>query len=180
VARRHQLRGQRPQAFFDRAGAREAFDAEGAAQHPLDVAVEDRRLGAEANGGDGVGRGAADAGQLRDRFGAARKPAAVLAHHGLRAGVQVARAGVVAEPAPQRHDFFRGRGGEAGEVRKACEEAPVVGNHRRHLRLLQHDLGEPDAVGIACAALLLPGQVVPAGLLLPGDDAMGEVAGARG
>jgi hypothetical protein len=127
-------------------------------------------------GGDGVRRGAADAGQLRDRFGAARKPAAVLAHHGLRAGVQVARAGVVAEPAPQRHDLGHRRRGEFGKRAEACQEARVVGDHRRHLRLLQHDFREPDAVGIAG---VLPGQVVAAVALVPADQARGEVAHGR-
>ena len=39
--------------------------------------------------------------------------------------------------------------------------------HGGHLRLLQHDLGDPDAIG---RALALPGQIVPAVARVPGDQ----------
>src|SRR4051812_42520761 len=45
-------------------------------------------------------------------------------------------------------------------------EPLVIGDHGRDLRLLQHDLRDPDRVWIA----LLPWQIVPAMALLPLDD----------
>ena len=42
----------------------------------------------------------------------------------LRAAVQVAGAGVVAEPAPQFHHRLDRRGGQIGQRREALEEAP--------------------------------------------------------
>src|SRR5712672_4020157 len=61
--------------------------------------------------------------------------------------------------------FFR-RGRQAGEVGETSQEAQVVGNDRRNLRLLQHDLGQPDPVRIAGS---LPRQIVAARYLLPLD-----------
>src|SRR5262249_36658628 len=66
------------------------------------------------------------------------------------------------------------RGGERLHVGEAREEAQVVGNHGRHLRLLQHDLRDPHAVG---RALALPGQVVPAVRGVPGEELGGERGG---
>ena len=95
----------------------------------------------------------------------------------LRAAVQVARAAVVAEAAPQREHVVERRGGERAHVGKAGQEARVVVEHRRHLRLLQHDLRQPDAVRVAAA---LPGQVVAAVLALPRDHLRGEAPPRRG
>ena len=83
----------------------------------------------------------------------------------LRAAVKIARAAVVAEPAPELHHAFERRGG------KRLEEALVIGNDGAHLGLLQHHLGQPDPIGVT---VVLPGQIMPAEALLPGDDALGE------
>ena len=84
------------------------------------------------------------------------------------AAMQVARAAVVAEPAPGGQHVVERRRGERAHVGKSRQEALVVAEHRRHLGLLQHDLGQPDAVRIARA---LPRQPVPAVHPLPVDDA---------
>jgi hypothetical protein len=61
--------------------------------------------------------------------------------------------------------------------RKTVEKTQVIRNHRGHLRLLQHDLGKPDAVRVT---RVLPGQVMAAGALLPGDQLFGKgLAGAK-
>ena len=70
---------------------------------------------------------------------------------GPRAGVQVAGAGVIAEPLPgMQHLVERGRGQRAN-IGKARHELVKIGADRRDRRLLQHDLAEPDAVGIGRA-----------------------------
>ena len=87
--------------------------------------------------------------------------------------MQVARAGVVAQAGPQGHHVIRWRLGQRGEGGAACEEAGVVGDDRVHLGLLQHDLRQPDAVGVGG---VLPGQVVAATVGVPGNQSVGEVA----
>lgn len=54
---------------------------------------------------------------------------------------------------------------------KALHKPQVIIDYRGYLGLLQHDLANPDAVGID---LLLPGQIVTAVLLLPCDKLLSE------
>ena len=56
-------------------------------------------------------------------------------------------------------DIVDRRIGQRADVRKALHETLVVRQHRRDLRLLQHDLGDPHAIR---RAIVLPRQVVPA------------------
>ena len=114
---------------------------------------------------------AADAGERGQFGGAAGEVAAMRADNLLRAAVQVARPGVVAEPGPVFDDAFDGRRRQGRDIGETGEKTLVVGDDRRHLGLLQHDLGQPDPVGVATA---LPGQVMAAGGLLPGDQALGK------
>ena len=73
--------------------------------------------------------------------------------------VQMMRTTVVAETAPELEHAIDGRFGQRGYVRKRREKSLVVRNDGRHLRLLQHDLGEPDAIRIVRA---LPREIVAA------------------
>src|ERR1700687_3553822 len=61
--------------------------------------------------------------------------------------------------------------GERDDVRKARDETLVVGPDCGHLRLLQHDLGDPDAIR---RALLLPGQLMAAAPRMPLDERVGQ------
>ena len=88
-------------------------------------------------------------------------------HDFLRAAVQIARPCVVAKPGPVRQHTLHGRRRQAGNIGKAGQKTLVIRDHRRHLGLLQHDFRQPDAVRIA---RVLPGQVMSAGLALPGND----------
>ena len=139
VACRQQALSQLPHGVFHRLGAREALDAEGAGQHPLHVAVEDRRPRAITEGADRRRGRAADARQFGQQGRIGRKHPAVPAHHRLGALVQVAGPGVVAQAAPQGEHVLHRRGGQAGQIGKAFEKAPVIRNHRVHLGLLEHD-----------------------------------------
>ena len=93
-----------------------------------------------------------------------REAPSVLGHHGAGTAVQVAGATVVPQPAPQGHHLVLGCRGEGMHVRKPAQEARVVAQDGAHLGLLQHDFGQPHAVGIAGA---LPGQAVPPVAALP-------------
>ena len=96
----------------------------------------------------------------------ARKLAGVFGGDFLRGGVQLPRTAIVAEAFPQpQHLSLVGRG-ERVHIRKRRDEAFEVVADRGDLRLLQHDLADPDAVRIA---RLPPGQV--AGVIgVPGEQ----------
>ena len=135
------------------------IESEHAGQHPLHIAVENRRTLAEAEGGDRGGRGTADSGQRLKHFGTARKLACVNGDDLTRGVMQIAGAAVVTEAGPAGIHLVEAGGRQCAHVRKARQKTRVVLQHARHLRLLQHDFGEPDAVRIA---RVLPGQAVPA------------------
>ena len=80
--------------------------------------------------------------------------------------MQVARSGVVAQPCPVMQDVVYGRISQLAQSREALHKTQVIVDHRRYLGLLQHDLADPDAIGID---LLLPRQIVAAVLPLPCD-----------
>src|SRR5260221_313434 len=88
-----------------------------------------------------------------------------------RGAMQVARARVVAQAAPKRENLAFVGGRERAERRKASDEALEIRQRRGDLRLLQHDLGEPDAVGVA---RVLPWQAAAAVASLPARDARRE------
>jgi hypothetical protein len=69
-------------------------------------------------------------------------------------------------------------GSQSGALVKTLQKALVIGNHARHLGLLEHDFGQPDPVRVAG---VLPGQVVPAVPALPVDQGgrEGGFGGAR-
>ena len=67
-------------------------------------------------------------------------------------GVQVARAGVVAEPLPCLQHIVQRGGGQRPDIGPALEEPVEIRAGRRGHGLLQHDLAEPDAVGLRALA----------------------------
>jgi hypothetical protein len=73
----------------------------------------------------------------------------MLTHDLLRGGVQEARTAVVAQTGPAGQHAFEWRVGESVYVGKALQESRVIWRGGRDLRLLQHDLAHPDAIGIA-------------------------------
>ena len=99
-----------------------------------------------------------------------RKAAAVPLDHGFRAGVQIARARVVAEPGPGFEHVFERRARKTSHVRPAREKARVIRRDRLHRGLLQHDLGEPDAIGIGPLAGRRAPRQMPAMAVVPGEQ----------
>ena len=69
----------------------------------------------------------------------------------LRGFLQIADAGVIAESFPELVDFGRTGLGDGFNRRQFAHPAFPIWNHRFHLRLLEHDFGNPDGVGIARA-----------------------------
>ena len=147
--------------------AGESCDSESAAQYAFDIAIEDGGVCSKAEGSDGICRRATNAGQRRQCQRMLRKVSAVIAHHTLRTTMQVAGAGVVAQPAPQTHDFIDRRSGKISKLRKARQKACVIRDDRSNLGLLQHDFGKPDAIGVSG---VLPRQIMPAVGFVPVDE----------
>ena len=75
--------------------------------------------------------------------------------------VEVARARVVAESRPGGENALLARAGQGPQIRKTPKELAVSAADRADGRLLEHHLGDPDAVGVPRAA---PGE---AALLAP-------------
>src|SRR5690606_6281158 len=137
-----------------------------AGQHALDVAVEDGRAQAHAQAGNGAGGGATDAGQLGELFHVTREFAAVPFDDDLRGLVQVARTAVVTQAGPQVQHFVFFGGGQGLDRGQGVHEAVEVTEHGADLGLLQHDLGDPNAVR---RDALLPGQILAAVTVIPAE-----------
>src|SRR5262245_14486979 len=63
--------------------------------------------------------------------------------------MQVPGATVIAEPGPRGEHVGLAGARERGDGGIACDEALIEWECGRHAGLLEHDLGDPDAVGIA-------------------------------
>ncbi len=116
-----------------------------------DVAVDDRLRSVEGDRGHRPRRVATDARERAQGLRVVGQAPSVLLDHRARRALEVARTRVVAETRPQPEHRVGLGPGEARDVRKAREEALVVGDHRLDARLLQHRFGDPDGVGIAGA-----------------------------
>jgi hypothetical protein len=172
IAFREQPLGQRPQfAVHCRLGGISG-NSEAPAQDALDIAVENGGATPEGEDGDRRRRRPADAGQGAQRGGGLREFSGVDRDDLPRAAMQIARPGVVAESGPVLADDLGRRFRKLLQRRKARQEALEVRDDGGDPGLLQHDLGEPDPVGVAA---VLPRQVVAPGGLLPGDQAVGEL-----
>ncbi len=107
-------------------------------------------------GQDRAGRVAADALHAPE-LRAVLREAPVVAGDGFpRDAVKIGRAAVVAERAPCLGHFGRAGAGQVFEGRVARQELVVLGDDAVDLGLLEHDLGNKDAVRLAGAA---PGQI---------------------
>ena len=141
-----------------RIGVGQARDGAQPREHAAHVAVDDRRGLLEGDAAERAHRVAPDSRQLPEGVRLARQRAAVIAHDDLRGAVQVPRACVVAEPRPEPEHVLLIRGRQRLQVGKPRQEALVVRYDGLDTRLLQHRLGEPDAVGVGAAP---PRQVAP-------------------
>lgn len=162
---------QPPQFPFDLACARMTPQRVIAHQHAFHVAVQDGVAQAVGEGEDRARRGAADAGQPAQRFEVARPAAMMFQNDPLGAAMQVAGAGVIAQPRPQSQHFIQRCGRQRANIGEPRHETSVVRNDGGHLGLLQHDLRDPDAVGIRG---VLPGQVVAAVAAMPAQQTRAE------
>src|SRR5262245_45580355 len=94
--------------------------------------------------------------------------------------MQIAGPRVVAEPGPRREDVVEIRFREIDDGRPAPEEGLVIGLHRRHGGLLQHDLAQPDMVRIGGLPRLRPPRQAAPMPVVPGQQCSGHFRAMRG
>ena len=103
-------------------------------------------------------------------------PAVIVLNRG-RGAMQVARAGVIAEAGPVVQHVVEGRLGECAHLGEARHETLVIGDDRRYLGLLQHDLGDPHAIG---SNVPLPGQILASVAVEPREQCRAYSIGVTG
>ena len=135
--------------------ARGSGDGEHARQDARDVRLRGGHAAPEGQRRHGGRDVVAEAGKGSEGLRVLRQAAAVPPDDLARRAMEIAGAGVVAQPRPLGEDALRSRPGERGHVREAGEERLVPRPHGLHRGLLEHDLGDPDAIGVANAA---PGE----------------------
>src|SRR5262249_44281589 len=107
------------------------------------------------------------------------KVSAMALDHGLGAGVQMSRARIIAEPGPELEHVLERRRRERAHARPARGKTREIGYDRLGRGLLQHDLGEPDAIGVGPVA----GQCAPGKLaavaVVPSQEIGAEISAVR-
>ncbi len=122
-----------------------------AGQHARHIAIEHGLRQAVCDAEHRRGSVPADSRQPQRSFEFAGKAAAVACHDLLRGAMQVARPAVIAQAGPQPQHLLGTRTRQRTESGEAAQETAVVRHDRRYSRLLEHDLGKPDAVRVAGA-----------------------------
>ncbi len=69
-------------------------------------------------------------------------------HQQPRGTVQLTGPAIIAQPFPMLEHLLLRRRGQRLHVGEALQKSLKIGNHRDDLRLLQHDLADPHAIGI--------------------------------
>jgi hypothetical protein len=139
----------------------------------FDIAVDRHGRLVEGDRGNGRRRIAADSGQFPQGGFTFRELAAMPRHEDPRAGVHVAGARVIAEPGPGgEHVVQRGRR-QCRQIGPTLQEFRVIERDCSHRRLLQHDLGQPDAVGIRAFTCRRPPRQHAAVPVIPGEQVGG-------
>ena len=152
---RHQLAGQSVVCMPSHGCIAGRIDGEEPPEDALHIAIDDGVRGIVRKGDDGGGGVVADAGQGADGSVIRGEAARELVADGAGGGVQVTGAGVVAKALPEVEDVLLVGVGQGADVGEALEEAAVVIHSLHHARLLEDDLGDPNAIGVASLA---PGQ----------------------
>ena len=144
--------GRGPKLFSSGAGIDRYLQVEEAGENPRDVCFDDRDRLVESKGRYRVGSVAANAGQIADQIRRFREATAVFSADGDSGGSQISGARIIAKTLPGVENVrFRG-GGKSGDTREAAHPRVIVGQNRRDLGLLEHELGNQNRVWIRGAA----------------------------
>src|SRR6476620_12800866 len=97
-----------------------------------------------------------NSGELSHLLDPLREVSAMSIHNGFCCGVEISRASVIAEALPRaKHLIFRSAR-QRGEIGKSAQPLVIIRDDGGDLRLLKHELGNEDRVGIAGPA---PGEI---------------------
>ena len=133
-------------AQFGHCSGERPFNREQPRHHARDIGIDHDRAFPKGDRGDRGGGVRADAGEFAQaRFG---RGEAAARDHGTRAGMEIARAGVVTKPRPGRHQIGLGCRRQRLDARPARDEFGEARRDRGDGGLLEHDLGQPHAVGV--------------------------------
>ena len=138
------------------------FPTSKAAKHALHIAVDHGDVFAVGDAGDSGSGVSSDAGQFAQIHRGCRDAAAEFLRNKVCRLVQHAGAAVVAETAPKREHVLLAGFGQRKHRGKAVQKGRVALNDHGHAGLLQHDLRNPDGVGVASGA---PREVAPIGVV---------------
>ena len=146
------------------------FDREQPCHHALDIAVHRHRRQIEGDRGDRRGGVVADARQRTQRRQIGWKLSAMVLHDRAGASVQITRPRVIAEPGPDPQHVIEAGCGERGHARPALNKAREIRRDRLDRGLLQHDLGQPDPIGIGPRTFARPPRQNPPMAVVPGEQ----------
>ena len=138
-----------------------------AGPHARDVPVHNHIRGVVSNAEDGPCRIVTHARERSRLLIIAAKMSAELFGNDFGGTVKITRAAIVTQSRPEFEHPFQGGARQASDGGKSLKEALVIGDHRRNLGLLEHDLRDQDLVRVA---RLPPGEV-PAVLPEPAQEA---------
>jgi hypothetical protein len=144
-----------------------------AAQHALDIAVEDGSPHSAAERENGACCRAPDAGKFAEPRDITWEGTLQLVADNDGAAMQIAGPGVIAKTGPVMQYLVERRGGQRVHIREVRHETLKIGNDGVDLSLLQHDFRDPHAIG---RRVLLPWQMMASAVGKPVQNAVGEGA----
>ena len=163
--------GEFPKSIFDRGLRRVVSNVEQAREHANNIAVEHRVVAVIRNAqnrGSGI---RAEPGQGFEVVISTGHSAGKIRSNGVGRLVQIARAGVIPQSLPRLEHVVLRRIGEVANRGKPVEKPMVIGNDRIYLRLLEHELGEQNAIGV----IRVPPRQVAFVLAIPRQEAGGDL-----
>ena len=122
--------------------------AKEARRNAVHIAIHRRHAQAKGNAADSACRIGANAGQSKDLLIRGRKHAAVLRHNNPCGLLQISCSAVISEPFPCFKHLFFGRISQLFNRWKKGQKTGVIPLDRLYARLLQHNLRQPDMIGI--------------------------------
>ncbi len=147
--------------LFPAAGRTEvALDRAEASENAGNVAIEDGERDVVGDAQDGSGGVTADAREFQGGVEFTGKFSIVLRDDFLGGAVEIASACVIAEAGPEFQDACLPGTGQRFHGGEAAQETVEIGQDCGDARLLQHDFGDPDAVGVSAAP---PGEIAAVG-----------------
>ena len=175
MAFRDKIGSEAPDSFTARRRIDRRLKIEHTREQTADVCLDDRDRLIESERRNRVCGVTTETGESADLIDVLREDAPVLSDDDFRGGVQIAGTRVITKPLPRvQHVGIRGAR-KAGEIGEAVEPASIIWNDRGDLRLLEHEFGDKNRVGIGRVTPRQVAAVFP----IPCEKGAAEKADAR-